>query len=268
MERPSGPAAGTQQWRSLLFLHWEVAVDAMRSVVPPALELDLFEGRAFVGLVPFLMRHIRPRWLPKRLAFNFLETNVRTYVTYRGRPGVYFFSLDADSRLAVLAAREIVHRLLAGLFGIGKAIDLFRPEEVALYFIDRFDLAHRISLGLCSRSQACFATGSSSPACASGAAATVSGRSAARIHAGDRLQHERTVLDAEAGGDDEAVAVPLERPADDLFGGRRGEALVEVTDLFGERAFFDDGDHDVSGRQGEGRSAHAGTDRGVAADQT
>lgn len=104
-QRPQGNNAGTQRWESLLFCHWRVDVDVIRHCVPPTLELDLWHGQAFVGIVPFKMRRVRPAWLPERFAFNFYETNVRTYVTYQGRPGVYFFSLDASSRLAVIAAR-------------------------------------------------------------------------------------------------------------------------------------------------------------------
>ena len=103
--RPSGSNDGTQTWECLLFAHWEIPIETLRSHVPAEFEIDTFDGRAFVGVVPFKMRHIRPRWLPKFAAFNFLETNVRTYVIHRGRPGVYFFSLDANSRLAVWAAR-------------------------------------------------------------------------------------------------------------------------------------------------------------------
>lgn len=103
--RPQGPGAGTQRWRELLFLHWSVPVDAMRAVVPQKLELDLFDDRAWVGIVPFLMRDIAPSWWPSALAFNFLECNLRTYVHHDGQPGVYFFSLEASSWLAVQAAR-------------------------------------------------------------------------------------------------------------------------------------------------------------------
>jgi uncharacterized protein YqjF (DUF2071 family) len=69
------------------------------------LEVDTYHGAAFVALVPFKMRAIRPAWLPGTWGLNFLETNVRTYVTYRGQPGVFFYSLDANSRLAVWVAR-------------------------------------------------------------------------------------------------------------------------------------------------------------------
>jgi uncharacterized protein YqjF (DUF2071 family) len=103
--RPDRRNDGTQRWRDLLFLHWEVAADPLRRLIPEGLELDLFDGRAFVGLVAFAMEGVRPRWWPEALAFRFLETNVRAYVTVGDRPGVYFFSLDAASRLAVWAAR-------------------------------------------------------------------------------------------------------------------------------------------------------------------
>ncbi|MCA9532423.1 MAG: DUF2071 domain-containing protein [Myxococcales bacterium] len=103
--RPSGRNAGTQRWRDLLFLHWELEPSVLRPLVPAALELDLYEGRAFVGVVPFLMRGIRPPWLPGP-GLDFYETNLRTYVQRGGDdPGVYFFSLEASSWLAVQAAR-------------------------------------------------------------------------------------------------------------------------------------------------------------------
>lgn len=103
--RPAGKNDGTQKWRDLLFCHWAVPIESLRSVVPSQLEIDTFDGVAYVATVPFKMREIRPAWLPRRLAFDFFETNVRTYVVHNGRPGVYFMSLDASSRLAVWAAR-------------------------------------------------------------------------------------------------------------------------------------------------------------------
>jgi uncharacterized protein YqjF (DUF2071 family) len=104
-QRPAGANDGTQTWESLLFCHWAIPFRLLRELVPAELEIDTFDDQAFVGVVPFKMRHIRPRWLPRALAFNFLETNVRTYVVHQGKPGVYFFSLEASSRLAVWAAR-------------------------------------------------------------------------------------------------------------------------------------------------------------------
>ena len=106
-QRPASPPAGWQQWRALAFLHWEVPIQALRPLVPAPLELDLFAGTAYVGLVPFAMRNIRNAGCLKPLALNFLETNVRTYVCCDGKPGVYFLSLDADSRIAVTAARAL-----------------------------------------------------------------------------------------------------------------------------------------------------------------
>lgn len=86
-------------------MHWEVPASTLRGLVPKSLELDLFEDRAFIGLVPFAMKGVRPAWSPRSLAFNFLETNVRTYVHCNGKPGVYFLSLEAASRIAVGVAR-------------------------------------------------------------------------------------------------------------------------------------------------------------------
>ena len=104
-QRPEGPNSGTQTWKELLFVHWSLPAEVVRPLVPATLELDLWEGRAWVGIVPFLMRDIRPAWLPRAFAMDFLETNVRTYVHHEGQPGVYFFSLEASSWLAVKAAR-------------------------------------------------------------------------------------------------------------------------------------------------------------------
>jgi uncharacterized protein YqjF (DUF2071 family) len=104
--RPQHAVRGYQQWRSLLFMHWPVPAETMRTVVPAPLELDLYDGVAYVGIVPFAMHGVRSRWWPRQLGFQFLETNVRTYVTYGNRPGIYFFSLDAASLPAVWAARR------------------------------------------------------------------------------------------------------------------------------------------------------------------
>jgi uncharacterized protein YqjF (DUF2071 family) len=103
--RPNETPSGAQTWRELFFLHWTFAPEALRPLVPKELELDLWEGRAYVGVVPFRMEGIRPSWLPRAMAMDFLETNLRTYVVVNGEPGVYFFSLDANSWLAVQAAR-------------------------------------------------------------------------------------------------------------------------------------------------------------------
>ncbi|HXI18187.1 MAG TPA: DUF2071 domain-containing protein [Chloroflexota bacterium] len=100
-------AVSVQHWRDLLFLHWEVPPEALRALVPRELEIDRFEGRTYVGVVPFLMRRVRARFLPPLPGLaDFYEVNVRTYVRHRGgEPGVWFFSLDASNLAAVLAAR-------------------------------------------------------------------------------------------------------------------------------------------------------------------
>lgn len=100
-----------QEWQDLLFLHWEMEPKRLKRTLPPGLHLDLFEGRAFLGVVPFFMKNVRPRYLPplKRLS-NFLEMNLRTYVfDDEGRPGVWFYSLDANRELAVGIARRLFH---------------------------------------------------------------------------------------------------------------------------------------------------------------
>ncbi len=97
-----------QRWAELLFLHWTLPVDAIRPLVPHGLEIDTYEGRAYVGLVPFTMsgiRYARAPSIPGTTQFH--EVNVRTYVHREGRdPGVWFFSLDAANPLAVLVARR------------------------------------------------------------------------------------------------------------------------------------------------------------------
>jgi len=103
--RPAGKPRGYQSWRSLLFLHWPVPCDQLRRLVPEELSLDLYQDTAYLGIVLFGMQDVRHRSCPPFLSFNFLEANVRTYVHYRGNPGIYFLSLDANSRLAVWGAR-------------------------------------------------------------------------------------------------------------------------------------------------------------------
>ncbi len=105
--RPSAPVAGTQRWRDLFFLHYAVDPALVRPLVPSALELDTWDGELWIGVVPFVMRDIKSAWMPRVLALDFLETNLRTYVHYRGEPGVYFFSLEASSWLAVRVARAV-----------------------------------------------------------------------------------------------------------------------------------------------------------------
>lgn len=104
---PRGRSVMRQSWSKLLFLHWAVDPAQLRPLLPPGLELDTFEDKAYVGLVLFTMTGVRPNWAPTFAPLsNFHETNVRTYVHYQGRnPGVWFFSLDAANAVAVRIAR-------------------------------------------------------------------------------------------------------------------------------------------------------------------
>jgi hypothetical protein len=105
--RPAENAIGYHRWTNLLFVHWRIPADVVRPLLPPELTLDTWDGDAWVGLVPFHMSRVRPWWSPPVPGISyFCETNVRTYVHFRGRePGVWFFSLEASNSLAVRIAR-------------------------------------------------------------------------------------------------------------------------------------------------------------------
>jgi hypothetical protein len=98
-----------QSWVDLLFAHWRVDHDLLRPHVPERLELDQHDGAAWVGLTPFAVNGSRLRGMPPLpLVSSFLELNCRTYVRAAdGRPGIWFFSLDASSLPAVAAARRV-----------------------------------------------------------------------------------------------------------------------------------------------------------------
>lgn len=99
-----------QRWHDLLFAHWPADAETVSSQLPPGLTLDRFEGEVWVGVVPFRMSGVWPRFLPSLPWLSaFPELNVRTYVTAQGRPGVYFFSLDAGNPAAVAIARSLYH---------------------------------------------------------------------------------------------------------------------------------------------------------------
>ena len=97
-------------WHDLLFLHWPIAPQLLHAHVPPGLELESFGGSAWIAVVPFRMSNVRRRGMPGLPWLSaFCELNVRTYVTRGGRPGVWFFSLDAANPLAVRFARSRFH---------------------------------------------------------------------------------------------------------------------------------------------------------------
>ena len=103
---PRAPWVMAMRWSELLFMHWPVDAEALRPHIPSMLDVDTFDGRAWLGIVPFTMSGVRARFtpaLPGTRAFH--ELNVRTYVRHRDKSGVWFFSLDAANRLAVETAR-------------------------------------------------------------------------------------------------------------------------------------------------------------------
>jgi uncharacterized protein YqjF (DUF2071 family) len=107
---PAGRWSVTMSWLDLLFMHWRVPARVVAALLPPGLELDTYDGSAWIGVVPFRMTNIglrgigSPPWVSA-----FAELNVRTYVKHGGKSGVWFLSLDAASRLAVETARALFH---------------------------------------------------------------------------------------------------------------------------------------------------------------
>lgn len=107
---PPGNWAMQQVWHDLLFAHWKVSLSELRRLIPSALEIDTYAGEAWLSVVPFRMSGIHPRGtfdVPGLSAFP--ELNVRTYVVRDGKPGVWFFSLEAANWLAVQIARGWFH---------------------------------------------------------------------------------------------------------------------------------------------------------------
>jgi uncharacterized protein len=107
---PRRPWVIHMRWVDLLFAHWPIDPGAIRPLIPDRLELDTYEGRAYLGIVPFAMENVGPRGLPAPPFIGaFPELNVRTYVRHGGRNGVWFLSLEAASRVAVEGARAFFH---------------------------------------------------------------------------------------------------------------------------------------------------------------
>lgn len=105
-ELPKHPWIMRMTWSELLFAHWPVEPKVLASLLPKGLTLDTRDGKAWIGVVPFEMSNVAPRCCPSIPKLSrFLELNVRTYATFDGKPGVWFFSLDAANRIAVRTAR-------------------------------------------------------------------------------------------------------------------------------------------------------------------
>jgi uncharacterized protein YqjF (DUF2071 family) len=107
---PHSPWVMRQTWHDLLFAHWPMHTHVLRAKVPRQFPLDLYDDRAWIGIIPFHMTNVAPRGVPALPWISaFPELNVRTYVTVNGKPGVYFFSLDAANPVAVGVARALAH---------------------------------------------------------------------------------------------------------------------------------------------------------------
>ncbi len=132
-ERPSGPPLMKQTWGKLLFMHWRIAAASLRPLIPAGLTIDTYDGSAWIGVVPFTMWGIRARFAPPvPWVSAFHELNVRTYVQHDGVPGVWFFSLDANSLPAVLGARAFYH-----LPYFHARIELAQTDEMIRYDLRR-----------------------------------------------------------------------------------------------------------------------------------
>jgi uncharacterized protein YqjF (DUF2071 family) len=145
-ERPEGAPVMRQRWARLLFLHWAWDAGEIQRTLPPGLTVDLHEGRAWLGVVPFFMERVRPRGLPAVPGLsNFLELNVRTYVhDAQGRPGVWFYSLDANQWLAVVIARALFHlpyqhAAMGATVSAGAGAVEFRSQRAGTDRESRFD---------------------------------------------------------------------------------------------------------------------------------
>ena len=110
--RPPGQPVMHQDWGKLLFIHWRIDPNVLRPLVPASLEIDTYGDNAWIAITPFTMWDVRafPPYVPSVPGLSAMhELNVRTYVHHNGVPGVWFFSLDANSRAAVLGARTVYH---------------------------------------------------------------------------------------------------------------------------------------------------------------
>jgi uncharacterized protein len=134
---PDGPWIMVQRWHELLFAHWRCSVANLRELIPAPLEIETFHGSAWVSVIPFYMSGVRMRAAPPvPTASAFEELNVRTYVTLDGRPGIWFFSLDCASSLAVIGARVGIY-----LPYFRAAMHMTKVDGTITYRSDRWSIA-------------------------------------------------------------------------------------------------------------------------------
>ena len=167
--RPEGSPIMHQRWEDLLFLHWPVSLELLRPLIPAPLEIDTFEGQAWIGTTPFELTDLHITSMPPITGLSsFHECNVRTYVHYDGVPGVWFFSLDCNSPAAVMAARTFYHlpyynadieleqrgdtiayllnrteeapALFQGSWNIGETVPFSHPESLEFFLTERYCL--------------------------------------------------------------------------------------------------------------------------------
>ena len=137
--RPDGMPIMHQNWGKLLFMHWPIPAEALRPLIPEPLVVDKFKGSAWIAITPFTLWGVRPILIPPIPGLSdFHEINVRTYVHLDGVPGVWFFSLDASSSVAVLAARTFFH-----LPYFSADISLEQEERTIIYSSRRTDSEDR-----------------------------------------------------------------------------------------------------------------------------
>jgi uncharacterized protein len=121
---PKAPWVARMEWRELCFLHWRLDPAVLEPLLPDGVDLDTFDGSAWIGVVPLRMR-AQPRGLPVlNVVADFAEVSVRTYVTVGGKQGLWFFSLDATDTVAVR-----FNRLVLGLPYLDATIDVERDGD-------------------------------------------------------------------------------------------------------------------------------------------
>lgn len=107
-ELPQTPWHYYQEWNHVLFFHWAVDAEVLKPLIPPGLELDIFDGKAWISLVPFTMQKIRPKFLPAvSVVSDFHEINLRTYVSKDGKSGVYFINIEAEKHFSAFLSRNL-----------------------------------------------------------------------------------------------------------------------------------------------------------------
>ena len=169
--RPNSQPLMHQNWGKLLFMHWPIDALKLRSLIPERLEIDTFDGSAWIGIIPFTMWDIRafPPYVPPVPGLSAMhELNVRTYVHLNGTPGVWFFSLDCNSAAAVFGARKFyylpyynaelelhqsenridytcnrtdqTHATFRGSWNIGRPLPISEPDSLQFFLTERYCL--------------------------------------------------------------------------------------------------------------------------------